>query len=157
MLLGGRDVVIREGSKIGGMGGWGECGRCDGSGPRRRGEPGGEFALVAVGVPVFEDALEDDLDDVFGGINGAGEPGEETEERTVVPLEKIAEAGELAGAYLEHQVVVAGIVHGFREHNCSVLGRGSEGDLGRREGHGATAWWAGRGRNRTEAKALPDF
>ena len=68
--------------------------------------PGGETAVVAVGMAVFQDALENGLDNVFGGEPVAGRLGQVTIERAVMAFEKLAERIKLAAAHGEHQVMV---------------------------------------------------
>ena len=54
-------------------------------------DPGGEPALVAVGVPVFEDAVEDDLHEILADRRLVGQAHEETVEAPVMALEEFAE------------------------------------------------------------------
>ncbi len=82
---------------------------------------GGEFALVAVGVAVFEDAIEDDLHEVFADGRLVGQAREETVERPVVALEKFAEPGDVTRAHGQHEFVVVGF-HGGGD--ISLGGRG---------------------------------
>ena len=89
--------------------------------------PGGETAVVAVGVAVFQHALEDGLRDVFGGGAVAGVFDEETKERAVVALEEFAERIEFAVADGEHERVIGGRgcegVHGGGESGEVSCGR----------------------------------
>lgn len=85
-----------------------------GNAPRQMIEPRGEFALVPVGVPVFEDPLENDLDQVFGGVAIADQASEKTEQGAMVALEEVAQTTEFARADGEHKIVIAGFGHGMR-------------------------------------------
>jgi len=103
--------------------------------------PGGEAAVVAVGVPVFEHALEDDLRDVLGGGALAGEFDEKAEKGAVVAFEQDAEGVEFAVAHGEHEVVVGerfgggghgvarlcGFNHGCGGMNTNICGLGDHG------------------------------
>jgi hypothetical protein len=68
--------------------------------------PSGEAAFVAVGVAVFEHALEDDLGDVLGAGAIAGELHEETEKWTVMTFKEFSERVQLAAAHSEHEFVI---------------------------------------------------
>ncbi|MCR6654876.1 MAG: hypothetical protein NVV63_03460 [Opitutus sp.] len=77
--------------------------------------PRGEAAVVAVGVTVFQHALENRLRDVLRGGAVAGEFDQKAKELPVVPLEELAQRVEFAVAHGEHQIVIgelAGSLHG---------------------------------------------
>jgi hypothetical protein len=97
--------------------------------------PGGEAAVVAVGVAVFEHPLENGLGDVFGGGVLAGEFDQKTEERAVVALEEFAERVEFAVADGEHQ---------------GVVGAWGGGGIHRRSGAGGAFFNHGRARMNTD-------
>ena len=82
--------------------------------PREVVHPRGEAALVAVGVAVLEHPLEDDLGDVLRRGPVAGQLGEVAEERSVVALEELPHAVEVAVAHGEHELVVGGGGFGFQ-------------------------------------------
>lgn len=89
--------------------------------------PGGEVAFVAIGVPVFQDALENDLSDVLGGVAIPRDLGQEAEERTVVAFEEFAKRVEFAIADGEHQFMV-GLGGGYGHGGSSAkLSRGGAG------------------------------
>ncbi len=141
--------TIGEVLRIGGDGGGG--GFAEVIGGAAAGEvihPGGEAAVVAVGVAVFQHALEDDLGDVLGGGALTGEFDEKTEERAVVAFEEDAEGVEFAVTDGEHEVVigegfgggghgVAGLL-GFN-HECGRMDTNICG-LGDHGGGGASLW-----------------
>lgn len=88
--------------------------------------PRGEAALVAVGVAVFEHALEDDLRDIFGGGAVASEFYEEAEERTMMAFKEFAERVQLAATHGEHEFVIGSRsegVHGGDEVVCGLISR----------------------------------
>ena len=76
--------------------------------------PGGEPAFVAVRVPVFENPVEHELDEVFARGAVIGVAHEETVERPMVPLEEFAEPVNLAGAHGDHKFVVRERFHSWR-------------------------------------------
>jgi hypothetical protein len=77
-------------------------------------DPGGEPALVAVGVPVFEDAIEYELDQVLACRAVAGVAHKKAVQRAMVPFEELAELVDLASADGYHEFVVGEWVHGGR-------------------------------------------
>jgi len=133
--------------------------------------PGGEASVVAIGVAVFQHALEDGLRDVFGGGALAGEFDEEAEELAVVAFEEDAERVEFAVAHGEHEIVIGegfgggghggagllGFNHGRGGMDTNICGFGDHGDGGaslrageNRDGrgrlHGKMRTWVGRRR-----------
>jgi hypothetical protein len=106
-------------------------------------DPGGELALVAVGVPVFQDAVENELHEILAGGALAGESHEETIERPVIALEQVAQPLDLAGAHGEHEFVIGGIRgvhsdgflrglnHGWTRMNTDFCQHGDHGMGGR--------------------------
>lgn len=138
--LAGVGAVVGVMMEVGGIGGVGRgVGLAEVVGGAAAGEvihPGGEAAVVAVGVAVFEHALEDDLGDVLGGGAVAGELDQEAEERAVVPFEEFAERVEPAIPDGEHQGMigkrrVCGRVHGSDD----VVGKGASGKRARIDGN----------------------
>ncbi len=101
-------------------------------------DPGGELALVAVGVPVFEDAVEDNLHEVLAHGRLVGQAHEETEERPVIALEQFAEPPDLSGAHGNHEFVIGEICHSCGEASGDGPGGNSELSDGREE-HGGRA------------------
>ncbi len=87
--------------------------------------PGGEATFVAVGVPVFEDALKHDLSDVFGGRAVVGQFGQKTKQRTMVAFKEFAQGIELTFAHGEYEFVVGLRGRGF---HGSVTGRVNRGN-----------------------------
>lgn len=139
----GRVVGMRV--KRGGIGGGGPMGglakMVGGAAAGELIEPGGERALVAVGVPVFEDALKDRLREVFRGGALAGEMAKKTEEPAVVALEELAEGIEVAGADGEHEGVIGsggGGVHGEAGGSVSRGRAGGNAEIGEVGDHGGT-------------------
>ena len=133
LFVGGGRVVVGEAGKISRIGGRGMARAAavviGGDAATEVVEPGAEFSFVAVGVAVFEDALEDDLHEILGGVGGTNEPGKKAVERAVVTLKEVAEPGEFAGAHGKHQVMVADVVHGISLTRCNAIRRGDEGEL----------------------------
>ena len=76
-------------------------------------DPGGEPALVTVGVPVFENAVEHELDEILAGGAVARVPHEKAVERAVVAFKELAELVDLARAHGDHEFVVSEGVHGW--------------------------------------------
>lgn len=70
--------------------------------------PGGEAAVVPIGVAVLQHPLKDDLGDVFGGGPVPGELDEEAKERAVMAFKKFSERIEIAVADGNHEGVVGG-------------------------------------------------
>ena len=68
--------------------------------------PCGEAPVVAISVPVLQHALKNRLRDVFRRGPVAGELDQKTEQRPVMPFEKLAQRIEFASADGEHQGVV---------------------------------------------------
>ncbi len=130
-------VVLEIGGIVGGGCGGGFAEVIGGAAAGELIHPGGEAAFVAVGVAVFQHALEDDLRDILGGGAVTGEFHEETEERALVALEEFAERVEFAGADGEHQRVVGarfgggvhgdGINHGRARVKTDFCGGGDHG------------------------------
>ncbi len=88
--------------------------------------PRGEAAFVAVGMAVFEHALEDDLRDILGSGAVAGKFHEEAEERAMMAFKEFAERVQLTAAHGEHEFVIGGGgegVHGGDEVVCGVINR----------------------------------
>ena len=77
-------------------------------------DPGGELALVTVGVAVFQDAVENQLHEVFAGAAVAGEADKKAVERPLMTLKQLAELVDFAGAHGDHEIVVGGGVHGWQ-------------------------------------------
>jgi len=139
----GRGAFVGVGVEIGGIGGRGGAGVfAEVVGGDLAGEvvePGGELALVAVGVAVFEDPVEDDLHEVLAEGGLVGHPHEEGVEPLLVALEQLAEPGDLAGADRDHDFVVGGF---HRGGDASHDGDGGNPDFGgrwRKEQHRAEA------------------
>lgn len=127
----GEGPIIGVVMKIGGIGGGGGfvgfAEMIGGAASREMIHPRGEFAVVAIGVAVFEHALKDDLSDVFGGGAIPGEFCEEAEKWAVVFLKKFAERIEVALAHGEHQLVV-GLGSGrFQGRSAVGVSRGQSG------------------------------
>jgi hypothetical protein len=80
--------------------------------------PGGEAAVVAVGVAVLEHALEDNLRDVLGGGTVPGQLDQKPEEGPVMAFEEFAERVEFAVADGKHEGVIGALFGG------GVHGRG---------------------------------
>ena len=59
--------------------------------PRQMIHPGGEAAVVAVGVPVFEHPLKHRLRHILGGRAVPGMLHEKTEQRAMMALEQFAQ------------------------------------------------------------------
>ena len=119
--------------------------------------PSGELSFIPIGVTVFEDALENDLDEILGDIGFASEAGKEAKEGPVVAFEEVAEPGEFSGPHRQHQVVVAGFVHGVKGRGGGAGGRGCE-----REGcgdgrHGSKSWGSDLRVYRTTERGLRFF
>jgi len=118
LLVSRRGAVVGNVGKSGGVSGGGNAfAPIEVVGRNASGEvvdSGGEFAFVAVGVPVFEHTLEDDLNEVLGDLGFAGKSGEKAEEGAVVSFEQVTESRELAGSDGQHEVVVAGVVPRIR-------------------------------------------
>src|SRR5258708_30538779 len=74
-------------------------------------QPGAEVSFVAVSVPVFEDAFENNLNQVLAQRAMPGEIDKETVKPAVVTFKKLAELIEVAIANGEHEVVVVSRVH----------------------------------------------
>ena len=121
-VVGGVRTLVGVVVEIGGIGGvGGGAGAAEvvgGAAAREVIHPGGEAAVVAVGVAVFEHPLENRLREVLGDGALAGEFDEKAEERAVMALEQLPERVELAVADGQHQGVVGawfgggGGVHG---------------------------------------------
>ena len=116
VIIAGRGMGISEGAlirvmvEIGGIGGGGGfvgfAEMIGGATSREVIHPGGEVAFIAVGVAVFEHALEDDLGDIFGGGAIASIFRQKAEERPVVLLKEFSERIKVALAHGEHEFVV---------------------------------------------------
>ena len=170
-VVGGVGAVVGVVLEIGGVGGVrGGVGLAEMVGGAAAGEvihPGGEAALVAVGVAVFEHPLEDHLRDVLGGGAVAGEFGEKPEERPVVALEQLAQGVEFAAADGEHELMIGsggGGVHGGDGSVEAGINRGpgridrnfgSEGEHGRNGG--AAAWRELPGKTRRGRRGYRKF
>ena len=132
LFVGGGRVVVGEAGKISRIGGRGMARAAavviGGDAATEVVEPGAELSLVAVGVAVFEDALEDDLDEIFGRIRVAGETSQKAKEGAMMPFEQVAKPRKLTGSHGEHQIVVTGIVHEVRCRSGCAGRRGSEGN-----------------------------
>ena len=103
--------------------------------------PGGEAAVVAIGVAVFEHPLKNGLRDVLGSGALAGEFYEEAKEWAVVAFEENAKRIEFAVADGEHEIVIGerfgGGVHGgasvlefnhdWARRNTNICGVGDHG------------------------------
>ena len=74
--------------------------------------PGGEAAVVAVGVAVFEHPLKHGLRDILGRGTIAGVFREKAEKLAVVALEEFAERVEFAIADCEHERVIGALIGG---------------------------------------------
>ena len=108
--------------------------------------PGGEAAVVAVGVPVFQHTLKYRLRDILGRLALAGVFHEKPEERAVMTLEEFAQRIEFAAAHGEHQGMVGALfdrrVHGGRNAGA-VNQSGTRRDMNFVEGgdHGGSGTW----------------
>lgn len=126
----GVGTVVGVVLEVGGIGGVrGGVGLAEMVGGAAAGEvihPGGEAAFVAVGVSVFEHALEDDLRDILGGGAVAGELYEEAKERAMMAFKEFAERVQLAAAHGKHEFVIGSgseRVHGGDEVVCGLISR----------------------------------
>ena len=94
--------------------------------------PGGEAAIVAVGVAVFEHPLKDGLRDVLRRGVVARQLHQKPEERAVVALEQFAERVEFAVADGEHERVIS-----------ALFGRGFHGRADSGAASGGATWMNG--------------
>jgi len=127
--------------------------------------PGGEAAVVAVGVAVFEHPLEDGLREILGGGALAGEFHQKAEQRAVVAFEQLAERVELAVADGQHEGMVGtwfgggGGIHGGQGAGA-IIRSGARRNMNfvERGDHGGSGAWSGvAGGNRARAHWLPTF
>ena len=93
--------------------------------------PGGEAAVIAIRVAVFEHPLEHRLRDVLGGRAVAGQLGEEAEERAVVALTPIAgeDIAKLVGRMLAYGPEDRPSAQVVENEARALLASRSEGDL----------------------------
>ena len=99
--------VIVEVLRIrGGRGGRGFAEMIRGAAAGEMIHPGGEAAVIAVGMPVLEHPLKNDLGNILGRGAVTDELGEKSEERSVVALEQFAQRIEFPVTDREHQFMV---------------------------------------------------
>ena len=75
-------------------------------------DPGGKLALVAVGMAVFQDAVENDLHQVLADGRLVGQAHKKPVERAVVAFEEFTELPDFPGAHGNHEFMVVLGVHG---------------------------------------------
>ena len=118
--------LVDEIRRIGGDGERGVFAEMIGSdGAREVKNPGGKLAFVAVGVPVFQDAVENNLDEIFADGRLVGETQKETVEPPLVALEEFTELPDIAGADGKHEVVIGRGCHVGEHTNCGGAGGNS--------------------------------
>jgi cyclase len=154
-------VLLQIGGIDGVRGGVAAAEMIRGAAPGQMVHPGGEAAIVAIGVAVLEHPLKDDLGDILGRGAIAGELCEKAEQRAVVALEEFAERIEFAIADGEHERMVGALVgsevhgsgrpfnHGRGGMNTDFFEMGNHG--------GSGTWWVVAGKNRPGAKWLHGF
>ena len=99
--------VIVEVLRIrGGRGGRGFAEMIRGAAAGEMIHPGGEAAIVAVGMPVLEHPLKNDLGNILSRGAVTDELGKKSEERPVMALEQFAQRIQFPVADREHQFMV---------------------------------------------------
>jgi cephalosporin-C deacetylase len=142
-LFGRRGFVIRlvmQVGRISGGGGGGVLAEVIGGHLARQVvDPRGEFTFVAVGVPVFENAVEDNLHQVLAGGRLVGQAHEKPVQAPVVALEEFTKLPDFSGTHGDHEFMVGGGFHDGGEANRGGSGVNSE-LRDRGEEHGKWSW-----------------